>query len=247
MIQVAICDDDVAITGYAESLIFKLGQSLRQKLEVTVFFSGKEFCDYLSKTNDIFNIVLMDIEMGSITGVDAGRKLRENVGNDQTLLIYISSYNNYYKDIIDLNVFCFVPKPFNVDEFNMKLKKAIERVNYQRQFAQLPDFSFQKNGRDIFIPLKSIKYFESKKRIIYIYTTTSTYTYYGSLNTEEKKLPKDIFCRIHRSYLICFAYMTSITAQSVTISDITLPISDAKRDAVKIAYKNYRGLDYGLL
>jgi len=240
MIRIAICDNNVKLTGYAEKLILELGLLLQQKLDVLVFFSGEKFCDYLVTSNESFDIVLMDIELGDITGIDAGRMLRENIENDKTILIYISSYNNYFADIIDFNVYRFIPKPFKVDEFKQKLTDAINKVLSQRLNKPFAEFSFIKNGSDIFIPIKSILYLESDLRRINLYTSDLTYTYYGNLNTEEGKLPADIFCRIHRSYLICFTHMTKITAQSITISNKTLPISTKYHDSVKIAYSRYR-------
>jgi len=242
MIKVAICDDDIAITGYAEELILRVGKSLRQKIDVTVFFSGSSFCEFIHSSEIVFDIVLMDIEMKDITGIESGRVLREKIENDQTLLIYISSHSKYYKDIIDLNVLCFIPKPFNITEFNMKVSKAIERVVYQRQVSAYPDFKFEKNGSDVYIPIKLIMYLESDLRKITLYTTTKEHTYYGSLNAEEEKLPKDLFCRTHRSYIICFSHMTSITSLSVEISGKDIPISSRYRDSVKLAYMHYRGI-----
>jgi len=242
MIHIAVCDDNHEIAECVEELVLNLGKSLRLKLEVSVFFSGEEFCDALIKSDDVFNIVLMDIEMDGITGIIAGRKLRERIENDRTFLIYISSHSKYYKDIIDLNVLCFISKPISIPDFNLKLTQAIDKVLYQRQLAPYPDFSFKKGGKDIYIPIKSIMYLESKQREINLYTTQSKkHVYYGKLNEEEEKLPNDIFCRIHRSFLICFVHITIITPQYVTISDEMLPISEKYRESVNIAYSRFRG------
>lgn len=240
MINIAICDDDVALTGYAEKLVFDLGQSLQQKLDVTVFFSGEELVEHISESEIIFDIILMDIEMGELSGVDAGRKLREKIEYDQTFLIYISSHNSYYREIIDLNVLCFIQKPFNITEFNLKLTKAIQKVENRLLYPQAHDFVFEKGGGKISVPIKSIMYFESELRKIHLYSTLNTYTYYSSLDNEERKLPSDLFCRIHRSNIVNFAHITQITAQTVTISGQTLNISVKYRESTKRAYARYR-------
>jgi len=240
MINIAICDNDRFIVAYAEDLLIDLGLSLNQKFEIVAFFSGEEFCDGLRNSDKVFDIVLMDIEMGDMNGVDVGKILRENSKYDQTFLIYISSYNNYYKDIINLNVHNFISKPFNIIDFNLKLSKVIEKAVKQQKLKQYPDYSFKKNGSDIYVPVKSIIYVESELRRIHIHLPECIYTFYGNLNTEEKKLPSDLFCRIHRSYLICFAHITQITAQSVIIAKKSLNISMKYREAVKNAYNHYR-------
>ena len=240
MIHIAICDDDIKTIGNAEHMILELGKSLNQKIEVSIFHSGEEFCDRLVSSDEPFDIVLMDIEMGDITGVDAGRNLRADIQNRRTLLIYISSHNNYYEDIINLNAFCFISKPFHIGKFKLRLTNALENVIYQRQYAPFPDFSFKKNREEVFVPIKSVMFLESKLRIIYLHTTQKTYDYYGNLNIEEKKLQENMFCRIHNSFLVCFTHITSITARDVTISGRVLPISAKNRNIVKQAYSRYR-------
>ena len=240
MIKIAVCDNDNSITGYTEELLSKLGQSLSQSLDVSVFFSGEDFCKHLLKSGEVFDIVLMDIEMGEISGVEAGKMLRKSTVYDQTFLIYISSHDNYYKEIIDLNVHSFIPKPFNVAEFNLKLSKVIEKVIKKRHIQPYPEYSFNKGGNVFYVPVNSIIYMESELRKIHLYLEHCTHTFYGNLNAEEKKLPGNLFCRIHKSFIISFAHMTQITAQSVTIAGQTLSISVKYREAVKQAYNNYR-------
>lgn len=241
MIHIAVCDDDVATTGIAEKLILNIGLSLQQKIEVTVFFSGEDFCAYLNRSDDIFDIVLMDIEMGDISGVDAGRKLRESAAYNQTFLIYISSHSNYYKEIIDLNVFSFIPKPFKEAEFNLKLTKAIEMIEARRFATPVPDFAFESKGDKLYIPMKSIMYLESSLRKIILHTTVGKKSYYGSLDAAQEQLPERFFCRINRSCIVCFAHMTQITSRYVTISGQTLNISSTYRESTKLAYARYRG------
>ncbi|MDR2569231.1 MAG: LytTR family DNA-binding domain-containing protein [Oscillospiraceae bacterium] len=241
MIRFAICDDDVAITGELNQMIIALSPLYGQKFEVSVFFSGEDFCKHLNETNMAFDIVLMDIEMHGITGVEAGRRLRENVANEQTLLIFVSVHRNYYQDIIDLNVFCFIPKPIYLSEFNLKLDKAIKRVIRWRQSSSFVDYVIKKQGRSILIPYNTIMYLESNARLINLHTTDTVYTYYGKLNEEEVKLIMHTFSRIHKSYLINFTYALSITAKDITMKDNRqFNISEKYRENVKLAYARYR-------
>ena len=242
MISFAICDDDHAMTGKIESLLLSLSSQYIEDFEVTVFFSGEELCEHINKGEKNYDIILMDIEMQGITGVEAGRLLRENVSLAQTLLIFISSHRKYHHEIIDLNVFSFIPKPINPEEFCDKLKKAVGHVVNIRQLSRHMNHVIRQQGQDIFVPKDTIMYLESNKRQIIIHTTTGTHTYYGKLNIEEAKLPKNIFCRIHRSYLVNFSHMEGIkTTELVMKGNRKLPISEKYRDAVKIAYANFRG------
>ena len=241
MIRIAICDDDPATTGSLERMIMSLQSLYESKFEISLFFSGEEFCAHISKANEPFNIILMDIELGTITGIEAGRLLRENIANDQTLLIFVSNHKTYYKEIIDLSVFCFIPKPIRTDEFNEKLGRAIKSVLNKRQFLATPVFLIKKNQHTASIPLDSILYLVSDLRKVYLHTETEVHDYYGKLDEEELKLPPDTFCRIHKSYLINFIHMKILTHRNVVMmNDKRLTISEPYRERVRGAYHHYR-------
>jgi len=241
VIHFAICDDDSTMTGSLERMLLALEPQYETKFEVSVFFSGEEFCDHLDQTGERFDIVLMDIEMRAITGVEAGLALRENIANEHSLLIFISSHKSYYEELLDLHVFCFIPKPIFMEEFNLKIGRAIQHVLNQRERPPSPDFEIKINQRNLLVPLHSILYLESEVRQIRLHTTDETHTYYGRLDEEEAKLPSHMFCRIHKSHLVNFGHVKTITTKDVVMADDRrFSISEAYRDHVKIAYMQYR-------
>ena len=242
MIHFAICDDEQSTISELDILIKALEALYNQKFEISDFPSGESFCKHLNESVDIFDIVLMDIEMRRITGIEAGKRLRENIENDQTLLIFVSSHKNYYQEIIDLNVFCFIPKPIIPSVFNLKIGNAIEKILRQRQSPAISRFAIKVNRSEIQIAVNSIMYFESEAKKIHLYTTNEAYTYYGKLNEEEAKLPTLSFSRIHSSYLINFTHAINITSKTVTMKDNSqFSISEKYREKVKTAYMRYRG------
>jgi len=242
VINIAVCDDDLAVTGIIENHLMQLEKTKLQKLNVEIFFSGEEFCNHLNESGETFDIILMDIEMGGITGIEAGRRLRENIENNQTLLIYVSSHESYYGELINLDVFRFISKPVKSTEFNHKVSAAITKVMQQRQAIPIPDLVIMQKGKKIHIPIRAIMYLESDVRRIHLHCTTGVYTYYGKLSEEEKKLPKEIFCRIHNSYLVCFTHVKSISVAAVVMPGVEFPISHKYREAVKMAYGQFRGV-----
>ncbi len=245
MIRVAICDDDPALAGQLESLLLMRSSTYSQQFEIEVFFSGGEFCRRLNETGETFDIVFMDIRMKGITGIEAGRRLRGNIANELTLLIFVSGYQDYYADIIDLNVFCFLPKPLCPEEFELKLDKAVKRLSVLRQFPQYSSLLIRVNRVEMQIPTGAILYLESKGRHIHLHMREHTHKYYGKMDEEEQKLPAQSFFRIHQSYIINFSHVTSIAPVSVTMADgRRLPISTPYHKKAAAGYMKYRGGTY---
>ena len=215
------------------------------KYDISIFFSGEEFCNHINGTDYIFDIVLMDIEMGQISGVDAGRKLRENILNDQTLLIYISAHKKYHDDIINLKVFGFVYKPIIQNQFFYRLDEAVRLINSQRQNNTLPVLTIYSNKKEIVIPLSTIMYLESKAREICLTTTKDVFYYYSRLDDEEPKLcePNGFspFVRTHQSFIVNFDHAKIVSASKVVMNDEkTILISRNLRKKVYDAYSLYR-------
>jgi DNA-binding LytR/AlgR family response regulator len=248
MIRVAICDDDHAMTGHIERLINVLNTEYYSNIRIktSIYFDGEAFCERQNKDGDIYDIVLMDIEMGTMTGIDAGRKLREHIANEHTILIFISAYDNYFRDLVDLCANGFISKPISPTDFNAKMKNAIDKILRFRQLPQQPYFMFKNKGRKIYIPKHTIMYLQSNTRQIQLRTTSRLYDYYGKMDDEEGKLKSSVFVRIHKSYMINLDHAATVTFTEVTMNDgQILYVSERYRKMFKKAYLKYRMLAHG--
>jgi len=229
------------MTGSLERMLLALEPLYKTTFEISIFFSGEEFCDHLNSAEGRFDIVLMDIEMSALTGVEAGRRLREDVAHDLTLLIFVSGHKGYYQEIIDLNVFCFIPKPVSAAEFDLKVGRAIQRVLNQRELSHASVFTIRINKGTVSVSVNSILYLTSHLKQISVHTESKVYTYYGKLNEEEGKLPAMTFCRIHESHLINFAYVETATGTTVVMTNgAEFSVSRRYRNQMKAAYIQYR-------
>ncbi len=244
MIRFAVCDDNPQTTGEIDSLIMALNPRYGRAFEISVFFSGEDFLEYLNDTGEVFDIVIMDIEMKGIGGVEAAVRFRENAANDRSLLIFVSEHGNL-REIIDLHAFCFIPKPIKTEEFRRKLDRAIKSVLRQKALPESPSLIIHINRRELHVPLNTIMYLASDARRIRLKTESETYVYYGVLNDEEKKFPTGAFARIHQSYLISFSHVAEITAKEVLMKDGEfLSISGKYRESVKAAHRRFKQEDY---
>lgn len=207
-----------------------------------IFLSGEKFCDILNSGQQ-FDIVLMDIEMEGITGIEAGKMLRESILNGFTLLIFVSSYRQYCESLLDLETFCFINKPIDENNFNKKIVAAIDKVLQLRQMPKGPVLMVKQGKGEACIPTGEIMYIESRNRRLHIQTINISYEYYGNLDAEIKKLLATNFVRIHKSYIINFDFIRLITTKSVTIADgRTFAISRQYCQNVKDSYLRYSGM-----
>lgn len=240
MIHIAICDDSYSDTEMIEASLLRLQPLFDDKLNTSIFYSGERFCEAI-KNHCPFDIVLMDIEMKGMDGIAAGQQLRINDENDMVLLLYISSHDNYYRQLLDVQPYAFIDKPLTQSVFADKLEKAIKKVIRRRKEGKRKVFPVLQNGQEILVPYKSILYLESRIRKIILYTTNETIEYYGRLNDEEEKLDMSHFVRAHQSYIVNLRFIKTVTGESLILTDNTeITVSSSRRLSVKNSYMEYR-------
>lgn len=233
MLQVAICDDDAIFTGMLEKLLRKAAQSDGIQIEIDVFFDGFMLENYIFQGN-LYDLIYLDIEMKRENGIVAARHIREI--DKSVLLIYISGYEQYLKELFEVEPFRFLSKPIDNGKFLRYFREACQRINKSNVYYQ---FNFNKEIRKI--ALREVIYFESHNRIINIFLNNGEKeTYYGKLNDVEKELneKKQRFLRIHQSYLVNYDYVGKMNFSSLTLENngkkIILQISEDRRKKVRL-------------
>jgi DNA-binding NtrC family response regulator len=116
MPTILIVDDDDAIRG----MIFDL---LSDKYECNTASMAEEALQYLEVEN--YDAILTDIAMPGLTGVELLQQIQ--VSNPATPVILISGKGSEQdpKALMDLGAFAYVTKPFNLDELEEVVERAL--------------------------------------------------------------------------------------------------------------------------
>lgn len=150
------------------------------------------------------DILLMDIEMPGMSGLEMLQELREK--HPTLPVIIVSAYYEfeYIKKALRLNVIDYLNKPVNPDELELAINKAFNNdveksiVNTDNKLSLITDKG------TLYVEPSELLYFEANKRTSNVYFTTEEK---GILVREnllnlEKKLPQNIFHRVSRQYII---------------------------------------------
>lgn len=245
MINIAICDDDVAMTATIEEMLYKTAKEQDIKINCSVFFDGSTLVENIQQ-GTYYDLIYLDIEMHRVNGISAAEFIRDM--EIPALIVYVSSYEKYLKELFNTEPFRFLSKPINRNEFRYVFMDAYKRIRQKSEY-----FSFTYNKEFIKIPLGRIYYFESYNRVIYIHDAGKNigfdeikYRFYGKMNDVERQLADSNvrFIRIHQSYLVNFDYIRSMNFTNVTMSDGTvLQISEDKQKKVRIQFCTMAGME----
>ena len=105
------------------------GKKYQYKLELEVYSSGEELiCGY--EEGNRFDLIYLDIEMKGIDGIETARWIREQ--HYHMILIYVSSYDTYLKQLFEVEPFRFLQKPVSLEAFEEVFLKAVQRIEEQK-------------------------------------------------------------------------------------------------------------------
>lgn len=237
MLKIGICDDETVVCSEIENIVLGYGKSVAGKIETEVFYSGEELYNYI-KGGNYFDLLFLDIELHKLNGIELGKKIREEMKNEITQIVYISSKENYAMELFDVRPLNFLIKP-------VKDKEIIQMINKTMELLNRLDYYFTyKQGHNTFRKsIKDIIYFESDNRQVKMVTSADEITFYGTLPEIYSQLCPYKFFSIHKSYLVNYYHVAEFHYDKLIMSNShILPISQSRRRNVrKLQLKYERG------
>lgn len=228
MIRVAICDDDNIFVYELKKYIKDIQVKNNLNINVVAFNSSKQFEIYI-QSGGKFDIVFLDIMMPDIDGVSVGRIIRSSF---DTLIVYISSSNQYFVDLFDVKPFGFILKPINYDSF----KKVFFTV-YEELYNSNSVYEFKYNKANVRVKYGDIIYIKSYGRKVVLKTKNDEYIFYGKIKDVYEGLQYFKFMWIHKSYIVNYSHINEISYDYVVMSNgDKLDISERRKKDIRNLY-----------
>ena len=194
--------------------------------------SAIEGLKYLNQNN--VDLILLDIQMPNFNGIDFVQTLKEAVP-----IICVTSDRNFAVDAFEYdNIIAYLLKPIDENKFAKAIEKA-KRKSSQVIVQSTPnpklDLAEEKylyvniDRRLIKIQMDTIYMIEAKGDYILIKCDDQNHTVHSTLKKIESKLPKDLFLKVHRSFIINIQRIVDIEDGSVLINRDVIPVSRSKK------------------
>lgn len=225
--KIAVCDDEQDQIEYISSVLSAWSRQNNCTCDINVFYSAEAFLfDYTE--DQTYDILLLDVEMKGMTGLELARRVRRD--NNRAEIIFITAHFEFVGEGYEVDALHYLVKPISEDKLMQVLDKAVQKL-----LIEPPSLIINCGGETLRIYESDILYVESFLHYIVIQTRDKAYKIKENLSAFEQKLSDD-FYRVHRSYLVSLKHITGISRTSVSIGNTVLPLSRGKYDDIHRAF-----------
>lgn len=172
------------------------------------------------------DLIFLDIQMPVLTGMDFIKSLK-----DPPAVIFTTAFIEYAASSYEVAAIDYLVKPVTFDRFKTSIQKFL-KMNTPPKHEKEYTF-FKVNGNFVKLMHVDILYAQSIKDYIILYTLNGNYITHMTMKNLDELLPSDKFLRIHRSFLVNRANVTSVGKKEIQIGEDKLPIG-----------KNYKDLQF---
>ena len=226
-LKIAICDDEANQIEYLSDVVTTWAKKNRHAVEIKPYPAAKSLLfDYCEEKD--FDILLLDIEMPGMSGVELAKAVRKE--NATVQIVFITGYYEYFSDGFDVSALHYLIKPADERKLMPVLDRAVSNLTYRQRSVLLTSPEGDRK-----VSLADIEYVESENVHVAVHTVSGVYRSRISLAKFAEQLD-ETFIKVHRSYIVNLKYVKKITRTDITmVSGDLVPISRGMYDEVHAA------------
>jgi DNA-binding LytR/AlgR family response regulator len=226
MIKAIAIDDELLALKVIESFCAKVDFINLEK----TFHKPKEALQYLEEYP--VDLLFLDINMPSMTGIELFRSLTQN-----TMVIFTTAYSEYAVEGFNLNAIDYLLKPFTFERFQQGANKANEYFKIQQpNDAETPSYLYIRADYRLHkILLADILFIEGLDDYLKIHIVANKpdvarpdvarpIVARMTMKNMLEKLPAKEFIRVHRSCIVPFSRIENVRNKIISIGEEEIPI-----------------------
>jgi DNA-binding LytR/AlgR family response regulator len=197
------------------------------------FYNAKDARHFLD--GQPVDILLLDIEMPEISGLDFLRGL-----NEKPVSIITTAYRDYAVEGFELGVIDYLMKPIAFERLEQALKRATDFLQLVKTDDSI-DFSEENRNFEILIKTGTKRVLVDYRKIIFaqglkdytiLHTETEKYVVKGSVKAFESYLPNHYFVRVHKSFIVAIPKIKIARRNKIELGPLSIPIGRAFKNKV---------------
>lgn len=229
-IKVSICDDNAAERERIGSLVSEWASASGTDINLNEYCSAEEFL--FSYEDCKPDILLLDVEMPGLNGVDLAKRLRAS--NRIIQIIFITAYSDYITEGYEVAALHYLLKPVEPEKLFRTLNRAVERV-----IRDCRSIALETVDGTVIVPLYEVRYLEACKNYVTVHAERD-YTVRRTLSDFSDKLDSR-FIKAGRSFIINLLWIKRVSKNEIELKNgEIIPIPKAAFETVNRAIINMK-------
>lgn len=222
--KIAIVDDVAADREAIADMVNRWAETSGNRVLVSPFPSAESFL-FDSEDHPDYSILLLDVEMRDLSGIDLAKRLRAD--RSRAEIVFITSHFEFIAEGYEVDALHYLTKPVAEEKLFAVLDKAAERLT-----AEPASLVVSCEGETVKLLETDILYAEAFAHYLEVHTRSRVYRLHESISAFAARLSPD-FYRPHRSYLINLHTVERISRTSVRLEGgAEIPLARGKYDDI---------------
>ena len=184
--------------------------------------------------NNHVDLLFLDLNMPELSGLEMLKTL-----NNPPKVILTTAYSEYALESYEYGVVDYLLKPIKLERFIKSVNKVVDQynentaVNENAEMQQYQTIFIKEDQVTYQISLNDILYVEAYGNYLKVHTLDKVYVTRDTMHDMEEKLPKEMFMRIHKSFIISLPKITSSAGNRVLIDNREIPVGEMYKMGLK--------------
>lgn len=231
--SVAVCDDEKSSREYQKMLVCQWAEKIGINVTVDLYTSAENFIFEAEEKKD-YDLLLLDIQMGNMNGVELARLLRKKgfAGS----LIFLTGVRDYAIEGYEVGAVRYLLKPIKEPVFFNVLDLVYS--DFSRRGTEV--FVFQQSGEVQKIPFENIVYIEARGHYLHLCCKDCEKEWKGTFSSISENFEKKGFFCLRRGFLVNMQHVEKFTRTECILSNgEIIPVARNKYMELNEAFINY--------
>lgn len=230
--RVAIVEDEEHIRKEFRQYLEKYSKENDIPFTITEFTDGDGIT---AKYKPDFDIILMDIEMPFVDGMEAAAEIREK--DSEVSIIFMTNAPQYAIKGYKVGALDYILKPVTYYAFCDSIKRAIAKQKLRSANEEFITVNVKGGARKL--EIGSILYAEVIDHDLFFHTISETVQTRGTIREVEKELEPYHFFKCNKGCIINLAFVDGYQKNDVTVGDTVISVSRARKKLLMEAIHEY--------
>ncbi len=228
--RIAIIEDDSMYREELRRFLHRFEQENGYSFRITEYEDGDAVVEQYTADYDI---LLMDIELPLLSGMDAAEEIRRR--DADVVIIFITNSPNYAIQGYRVGALDYLVKPIPYSSFSDSMRRAMAQRDDSRDRYLVLNV---RGGRQR-IRIRGIRYVEVRDHDLTYHTVDGDIQVRGTFREAKEALSQSGFFHCNKGILVNLAYVDSIDGQDIHLGQDTLRLGNTKKRAFMDALNSY--------